>query len=57
MVRPGSEASLKGVQENAEKAALPAPLALDNRPRHEEALSPAQTGTIARPSIDQKVPP
>jgi hypothetical protein len=38
MVRPGSQASLKGVQENAEKEAHFAPVALDKRPRREEAM-------------------
>jgi hypothetical protein len=38
MVGPASQSNIKVVQENAEKAAPHAALALDKRLRHEEAL-------------------
>ena len=48
--RPDLTPRLKAMQENAEKRRRPSPrLALDNAPRHEDALSPATAGTLAPP--------
>jgi hypothetical protein len=62
MLRPGSDARLKGMQEKAENPFAPIrairrPKRLDNGFQGEEALSTARPGTIAPPVYRPEVPP